>query len=132
MKLSERALKYFVGQKKNCAVSILMAANDHYNLGLKPGDEALLAGFGGGIGCGKICGMMAASVAVLGKLYAGREDFKKLCQQLTRTFRQEMGQDSIDCKDLAPVYKVEQGRCIAGVEKWADTFEAFLAGIEGE
>ncbi len=130
MKLSERALMYFVEQKKNCAVSMLMAANDHYSLGLQPGDADLIAGFGGGIGCGKICGMMAASVAVLGKLYAGREDFKKLCQQLVRTFRQEMGCDSIDCKDLAPVYKVETGRCVGGVEKWAEAFEKFLSEIE--
>ena len=130
MKLSERALEYFVGQKKNCAVSILLAANDHYSLGLNPGDEALLVGFGGGIGCGKICGMMAASVAVLGKLHSDRENFKKLCQQLVRRFTQEMGCDSIDCRDLAPVYKVEQGRCIAGVEKWANAFEAFLKEIQ--
>ena len=129
MTLSERALDYFVGQKKNCAVSILMAANDHYDLGLKPEDAALLAGFGGGIGCGKICGMMAASVAVLGKMHSGREDFKALCTRLVRTFREGMGCDSIDCKDLAPVYKVEQGRCISGVERWAQIFEDFLKEI---
>ena len=130
MTLSERALDYFAGQKKNCAVSILLAANDHYGLGLNPGDEALLAGFGGGISCGKICGMMAASVAVLGRMHAQREDFKKLCLQLTRRFTEEMGCNSIDCKDLAPVYKVEQGRCISGVEKWANAFEVFLSEIQ--
>lgn len=129
MKLSERALKYFVEEKKNCAVSVLLAANDHYDLGLNSGDEMLLAGFGGGIGCGQICGMMAASVAVLGKMHGSREDFKKLCQQLVRAFRQEMGCNSIDCKDLAPVYKVETGRCVGGVEKWADVFEKFLEEI---
>ena len=129
MTFTERALDYFVQQKKNCAVSILLAANDHYELGLRPGDEALLAGFGGGIGCGKICGMMAASVAVLGKMHGDREDFKKLCQQLVRTFRLEMGCDSIDCKDLVPVYKVETGRCTGGIEKWAGVFEKFLAEI---
>jgi len=130
MTLSERALEYFAGQKKNCAVAILLAANDHYELGLKPGDETLLIGFGGGIGCGKICGMMAASVAVLGKMYSDREDFKKLCQQLVRRFTSEMDCGSIDCKDLAPVYKVAEGRCISGVEKWANAFETFLAEIE--
>lgn len=129
MTLSERALAYFVGEKKNCAVSILLAANDHYDLGLNAGDEALLAGFGGGIGCGKICGMMAASVAVLGKMYSDREDFKKLCLKLVRRFSDSMGQRSIDCKDLAPVYKVELGRCVSGVEKWAGEFETFLAEI---
>lgn len=130
MTLSERALEYFAGQKKNCAVSILLAANDHYNLGLNAGDEALLAGFGGGISCAKICGMMAASVAVLGKMHAQREDFKKLCQQLVRRFTEEMGCNSIECRDLAPVYKVEQGRCISGVEKWANAFETFLNEIQ--
>ena len=44
MTLGEIARKYYVEDKLNCAVSVLMGANDVYNLGLTMNDAKLITG----------------------------------------------------------------------------------------
>ena len=48
MKLGEIAKKYYVEQGLNCAVSVLLGANEVYNLGLSKEDAKLVTAFGGG------------------------------------------------------------------------------------
>ena len=50
MTLGERAKEYYVDQGLNCAVSVLLAASDTYNLGLEKKDAQLVTAFGGGMG----------------------------------------------------------------------------------
>lgn len=126
MTLTERAMDYYGNQGKNCAVSILLAANETYGLGLEEQDAALVAGFGGGIGCGKLCGCLAGSVAVLGKLWGKREDFRQLCAGLEAEFEEKMGCASCNCADIAPKYKTAQAKCLAGVEMGAQILEAYI------
>ena len=54
--LRDYVKKYYLEQRRNCAESLLRAANEAYGLNLTEADFALLSGFGGGMGCGSVCG----------------------------------------------------------------------------
>ena len=56
MTLGEKAKDYYVNQGLNCAVSVLLGASDTYNLGLSKADAKMVTAFGGGMGCGLLCG----------------------------------------------------------------------------
>lgn len=129
--MEERAKYYYIDQGNNCAVSILMAANDVYGLGLDPSAGKLFAGFGGGLQCGRTCGTLSGSIAALSQKYAGREDFKDLCQNFVEAFREAMDCGSIDCSDIKEKYANENERCLATVRIAAKALEDYIAKIEG-
>ena len=66
--MRETAKKYYLEQNYNCAESVLRAANEEYGLGLDEGALKLMAGFGGGMGCGGVCGALSGGIAALSKL----------------------------------------------------------------
>ena len=127
MNLKERAAFYYTEQGKNCAVAMLLAGNDVYGLGLNAEDAKLVVGFGGGMGCGSTCGALAGSIAVLGKLFAGREDFRQLCGGFVKVFQDGLAYNSTDCAVLMPQYKSETKRCEAVVVKAAELLDAYIA-----
>lgn len=127
MNLKDQAAKYYTEENKNCAVAMLLAGNDVYGLGLSAEDAKLVVGFGGGMGCGSTCGALAGSIAVLGKLFAGREDFRKLCGGFVKVFQDGLGYDSTNCSVLMPKYKTDAKRCEAVVVKAAELLEAYIA-----
>ena len=126
MTLAERAKYYYIDLNKNCAIATLMAASDVYGLGLTLEDAKLIAGFGGGMGCGSTCGCLAGAVSALGKLYADKEQIKDVAAAYAAVFKDALGADSWDCAVLQPKYKVEEVRCLACVELSANTLEAFI------
>ena len=79
MSLKELAQVYYNEKGKNCAEALLLGANDTFNLGLKDEDAKLLVGFGGGMGCGSVCGCLAASISILGKIYYGNPKLREIC-----------------------------------------------------
>lgn len=127
MNLQEQAKIYYTDQGKNCAVAILLAGSDVYGLGLGAEDAKLLVGFGGGMGCGSTCGALAGSIAVLGKLFSDRENFRPLCGKFVKLFKESLGCDSIDCAKLAAKHKSPDRKCEAVVLKAAEALEAFIA-----
>ena len=124
MDLKEACLHYYLGEKKNCAVSILLGSNDYYALNLAEEDYKLLIGFGGGIGCGYICGCLAGSVAVLGKMFSSRQDFRPLCASFVKLFENELG--AKDCADIMKTCFDKDRRCALAVEKTADLLTKFI------
>lgn len=128
MSLKNLAGKYYGEEKKNCAVSILLGASDYYNLGLTLEDIKLIVGFGGGIGCGYICGCLAGSVAVLGKLFSSKENFRPLCAEFTKLFEEKMG--SKDCKQVKAKYFNKENRCLDAVLESADLLEDFISKVK--
>ncbi len=95
-KLGEIAKEYYVGQGLNCAVSVLLAANDIYGFGMVKEDAKLLTAFGGGIGCGNLCGALAGAEAALGKamlpegvMYS--PEFKDMCAGFLKKFEEKWG-----------------------------------------
>lgn len=128
MSLLDHSIKYYLDQKKNCSVSMLLGANDYYNLNLGEEDYKLLVGFGGGIGCGYICGCLAGSVAVLGKMFSSREDFRPLCAKFVALFNAELG--SNNCADIMKTCFCKDRRCAVAVEKTAVLLERYIEGIK--
>ena len=127
MNLKEQAAMYYTEQNKNCAVAMLLASNDVYGLGLSAEDTKLVVGFGGGMGCGSTCGALAGSISVLGKIFAGREDFRQLCGGFVKVFREGLSYDSTDCCVLMPKYKTETKRCEGVVVRAAELLEDYIA-----
>jgi len=128
MTLSENVKRYY-DLGNNCAVSTLLGAGDHYGLGLTKIDASLLAGFGGGMGCGKVCGCLAGSIAILGRMFSTRPDFRTLCGQFVREFEKAMNCGSVNCVDIAPRYKTKETKCWASVKITADLLEDFISRI---
>lgn len=127
MSYFENAKKFYWDRGMSCAEAILLGGNETYDLGLKEEDAVLFAGFGGGIGCGKICGCAAAAVGILGKLFSGREDYHDIRVAFVEGFEKALGCDTINCDVLSATYKTEEDRCIKTVKLAADYIEEFIA-----
>lgn len=127
MSLAENSKKYYCDLEMNCAEGILLGGSDTYGLNLTKQDAVLFSGFGGGMGCGKICGCCAASIGVLGKLFGDREDFRDICAAFTAEFENGMGCSSINCEEIAAKYKTEEKRCADAVILAAKLLENFIA-----
>ncbi len=127
--LKELAPKYFLEQDYNCAESALLAISEVYGLGLTPEDAKLVGGFGAGMGCEQLCGVLAGCIAALGKMAVtdrahATEGFKELCAELCQTFEQTLG--NTQCAALKPVYRTEETRCVRAVELGLEMFEKFV------
>ena len=127
--LREYVRTYYLQHNRNCAETILCAANDYWALGLDPQVFHALGSFGGGLGCGSLCGALAGSAAVLGILTTktvAHENplLRPLCSRLVQEFRERLGSDQ--CKELLPVHKREGDRCLRLVEQAADLLEELV------
>lgn len=135
--MEERAKYYYIDQGNNCAVSLLLAANDVYHLGLEPSVAKMFVGFGGGLQCGRTCGTLTGSLAALSQKYAGsekyagREEFGALCKGFVEDFEKAMGCGSIDCSVLKEKYGNPTDRCLATVLLAAKALEEYIAKVEG-
>ena len=126
--LKNRAYEYFITKDHNCAETSLLVASDEYGLDIGPEEMKLVSAFGGGMGCGKLCGVLAGSMAALGKLAVnGRahatQDFDSLCAGLCEAFKAGLG--STECAELKPMYRNDEVRCLKTVELGLDVFEAY-------
>ena len=128
MTLREFAEKHYLTEKKNCAVSILLSANEFYNLNLGEEDYKLVVGFGGGAGCGYICGCLAGSIAVLGKMFSTRENFRPICSKFVSLFEQKLG--SKNCSDIMKTHFNKDTRCLDAVLKTVDLLENFIESLK--
>ena len=126
--LKDKAYEYFIVKDHNCAETALLAISEEYGLGIGPEEMKLVSAFGGGMGCGKLCGVLAGSMAALGRMAVdGRahatENFGPLCAGLCERF--EAGLGSLKCADLKAMYRTEELRCLKTVELGLDVFEAY-------
>ena len=125
--LADVAEKYFLEGDYNCAESVLLAANEVYELGLDPKNAHLLvSAFGGGMGCGKLCGAIAGGMAALGQAaVTGRahvtDGFKELCAGMAADMEAALG--GVNCSGIKPALFVEGRRCAATVRRAADVLE---------
>lgn len=128
--LKEKAVYYYFEQGRNCAEALLSAANDVYHFQLSETDLALFSGFGGGMGCKSTCGSLTGAIAILGKLFGERENFRDLCGSFVMRFEKALG--AIDCETLAAKYKTEDRRCTAAVEITASILEEYIDSLNGK
>ena len=127
--LKDKAYEYFITRDHNCAETTLLAAGEEYGLGIGPEEMKLVSAFGGGMGCGKLCGVLAGSMAALGKLAVtdrahATEGFGPLGAGLCESF--EAGLGSLKCSELKAKYRNDEVRCLKTVELGLDVFEAYV------
>lgn len=128
--LKEYAEKYYFEQNYNCAETVLHAANECYGLGLDEKAMRLLAGCGGGIQIGSVCGALLGAVSVLSMKYVDTkahesEDIKPAVSILTDKFREKLG--SLLCRDIKPQqFQADGSRCMLTVLAACDAIEEVL------
>jgi C_GCAxxG_C_C family probable redox protein len=115
-------------QDLNCAEKILYGANEAYNLRLSSEALRLAAGFGGGMGIEDLCGALAASVMVLGRLFVAQNahasKIKELTSEFLANYRREMG--AIDCAPLKAAHRNEEVKCDRVILKAAEVLEQII------
>ena len=125
--LADIAEKYYKEGDYNCAESVLLAANEAYQLGIDPDTcSRLMSAFGGGMGCGVVCGALAGSMAALGYMNVnGRahatSGFKDLCAGYVLRFDAALG--GRDCAKLKPMLFNKETKCLETVRRAADVLE---------
>ena len=124
--------RYGIKDDLNCAEAILYGANQVYHLNLNPDSLKLAAAFGGGMAMAieSICGVLTASLMVLGKLFVPdvahkHPEIKELSKELFNTFEKEMG--DILCKPLKDNYRTEEKKCRDVILKAAEILVKIVA-----
>jgi C_GCAxxG_C_C family probable redox protein len=120
---------YGVKEDLNCAETILYAANQVYHLDLNSDSLKLAAAFGGGMGIESVCGVLAGSLMVLGRLFIKETahqhpEIKELSKELFDTFQKEMG--DILCKPLKDKYRTEEKKCREVILKGAEVLDKII------
>ena len=113
----------------NCAESLLRGANDAYALGLDENALKVIAGFGGGMQTGDVCGALAGCIAVISSRCVQTKahdtpSLKPMIQQFIQRFEQEFR--SIRCHAIKPLHFHPQQRCLHTVFVASDLLEAFI------
>jgi len=120
---------YGIDEDLNCAETILYGANQVYHLNLNPDSLKLAAAFGGGMAIESVCGVLTASLMVLGKLFVPdvahkHPEIKELSKELFDTFGKEMG--DILCKPLKDNYRTEEKKCREVILKAAEILDKIV------
>lgn len=113
----------------NCAEKILYGANGAYHLGLDKEALKLAAGFGGGMAIEDVCGALAGSIMVLGRLFVKERAhestrIKDLTKELFESYRRAMGE--IDCAPLKAKYRTEECKCRDVILKAAEILDGIV------
>ena len=125
--LADVAENYFLQGDFNCAESVLLAANEVYELGLdKDACHRLVSAFGGGMGCGLLCGAIAGAMVALGQAAVTErahvtDGFKDLCADTAAKMEEALG--GVNCSVIKPALFVEGRRCAETVRRAADVLE---------
>ena len=120
---------YGIKEDLNCSETILYGANQVYHLDLNSDSLKMAAAFGGGMGIESVCGVLDASIMVLGKLFIPdvahkHPEIKELCKELFDTFHKEMG--DIMCKPLKDNYRTEEKKCRDVILKGAEILDKIV------
>ena len=126
--LLENTTKYYK-EGYNCAESLILASNDAYNLGLDEKTAKVMSAFGGGCGCGHICGALAGALGAIAALTVTDRahttpDFNPLRADFMAKFEAELG--SHMCNDLKPKYRTEEDGCVKTCQLTAELLAAYL------
>ncbi len=134
MKLGEIAKNRAINDGTNCAVSVLLAASDFYNLGLTKEDAKLVVAYGGGVGCGNFCGALAGALAALGKILLPEgeltaPDFRDRCAGFLKKFEDEWG--TVMCAPIKEKNSAHPLGCKLTMEITGNLLQEYLEEIKG-
>lgn len=130
MSISELTKKYFVDGPYNCAETLLLKARDELGIEIRGETIKALGTFGGGMGCGELCGAIAAACAVIGielieENSHGSPNARAAAAKLTKSCISSYG--SIRCAELKPKYFRDGMRCGLLVDDVAARLKNILA-----
>ena len=133
MTLGQIAKNYYLNEQLNCAVSVLLAANDYYSLGLEREDAKLITAFGGGLGCGNLCGALAGAAAALGvatlpegALYT--PEFRDVCAGFVTEFENLWG--TTMCAVIKEKNVTPEERCSKTVLETGDALQKYIDNLK--
>ena len=119
MKLQKELEKYFGEVHFNCAEATLLAAQDFYQLGSGIEAARYMSAFGGGMGCGRVCGALIGAQSALGlletraaeepKIGASAPRLRTLAAEYLELFEERLG--SCECSDIKPQFADCPGGC---------------------
>ena len=120
---------FYPKEDLNCAETILYGANQVYGLGLSKDCLRLSAAFGGGMGTENVCGVVTASLMVLGFMFVEEHahqspEIKDLCKELFDRYTKELG--NFDCKPLKEEYRTEEKKCYNIILKGAEILDSIV------
>lgn len=106
--------------------------NAAWHLNLDENACHLMAGLGGGLQVGDVCGALTGAVCALGCLIVKTKahdcaELKPLTQAVVEQVRQRLG--SLRCEEIKPRLFQPERRCAATVENCADILEAVLRDV---
>lgn len=107
--------KYYLEQGFNCAETMLLAANDEFNLNLDESHIRIMSGFGGGVCKEILCGAVTGGVAVLSIIFKDKDLLKKLVIEFQE--QTENVFSSNDCSDIKPILRDEFNKCAKVIDK---------------
>ncbi len=132
--LKDLAIPYYFDEGYNCAEGIVRAGNEYYNLGLDDHAMLMVAGFGGGVQTGNLCGAVLGAVCLLSYRYVETkshesEDIKPVVNLFFERLKEELG-ESLNCADVKPKFNTEENRCTKTVSMACDVLEKVIAEYE--
>ncbi len=132
--LRDYAKKYYFEEGYNCAEGLIHAGNDYYHLGLDEHAMRMVAGYGGGVQTGNLCGSVLGAVCLLSYRYVetkahDSEDIKPAVNLLFERLKEELG-NSLNCVDVKPKFNTEENRCTETVLRTCDVLEKVIAEYE--
>jgi len=130
-RLEEVCARLYREHDYNCAETVLHAAAEVYGLDLTRDAYKAIGGFGGGCGCGHLCGAVAGGCAAIGclriKTVAHQSDAGELCAELLTRFEKETG--SVLCRDLRPRLFTDKARCEATILAGARALDSIVGRL---
>ena len=127
--LKEMAKKYWTEEYDlNCAECIIYAANEEYNLNLSEQTLKVMAGFGGGMATGDVCGIVTGAIGVIGIMFTEVSGHKSpIVREMTREFIKRFNEKLgyIKCVDLKKEY-INVKRCTLIIETGAEVLDNII------
>lgn len=107
--------KYYKNINYNCAEAVFSAAMEAWGLEMPPETVKAMAGFGGGMGCGNVCGAVTGGCAALSCKFVEGDGghtspkLMKLVRTYVRRVKEEVGSEL--CKDIKGQFFTKEERC---------------------
>lgn len=119
----------YITKGYNCAEALLRTANEDFCLNVPEESFKLVSGFGGGMGCGDICGALSSAISVIGALLVeghahATDGFSDKCAAFCQNFIEKEG--STKCGDIKEKNVEEDLRCFKTVEATYELLIKFL------
>jgi C_GCAxxG_C_C family probable redox protein len=125
-KLTDSLEHYYKNMDCNCAEAMFRSAREAWGLDISDDVSKAMAGFGGGMGVGSVCGGVTAGVAALSCKYVnGNGHNSPILMSKVRLFinlvRERMGDDM--CSVLKPKYITQEEKCLPTIRLIAEILE---------